>query len=72
MCEAGAVTIFEKGQAAARKFLFDKVLNDRLLVFDRGVVPIQFLIDGNSAVSGNIKSLYQFYNHLFNRLLSTL
>ena len=54
----GAVAVFKEGQAAAGEFFFDEVLDDRLLVFDRGVVPVQLFIDGDSAVTRNVKRLY--------------
>ena len=54
----GAVAVFKEGQAAAGKFFFDEILNDRLLVFDRGVVPVQLFVYGDSAVTRNVKSLY--------------
>ena len=57
----GAVTILVEGEGAAREFLFDKVLNDRLLVFDGHVVPIQIVIDRNSAVTRNVK----FFDHVW-------
>ena len=60
----GAVAVFKESQAAAGEFLFDKVLDDRLLVFDRGVVPVQFFIDGDPAVSRNIEGFYHNNNQL--------
>ena len=55
---AGAVAVFKECQAAAGKFFFDKVLDDRLLVLNRGVVPVQLFVYGDSAVTGNVKGLY--------------
>ena len=63
-----AVAVFKESQAAAGEFLFDKVLDDRLLVLNRGVVPIQFFIDGDPAVSRNVEGFYH-NNHKLSILL---
>ena len=64
----GAVAVFKEGQAAAGEFFLDEILDDRLLVFDGRVVPIQFFIDGDPAVSRNIEGFYH-NNHQLSILL---
>ena len=56
---AGAVPVLIEGESAARELVLDKVLYNGFLVFDRGVVPIQFFIHGNAAVVRNIKPFCQ-------------
>ena len=51
----GAVAVFKEGQAASGKFFFDEILNDRLLVLNRGVVAVLFFIYGNAAVACDVK-----------------
>ena len=48
---AGTVAVLEKGEAAAGKLRFYKVLDDGFLVFDGYIVPVDLVIDGNAGVA---------------------
>ena len=67
---ARAVAIFIEGQRAAGEPLLHIFLDDRLLVFDRGVVAVKLLVDRNTAVAGDVKSFYQSIHLL--RLISQI
>ena len=54
---AGAVSVLVEGEGAAGKFLLHKVLDDGLLVFDGHIVPVQFIVYGDTGVPRNIKGL---------------
>ena len=58
---AGAVPVLIEGEGTAGEFLLYKVLNDRFLVFNGYVVPVQFIVYRNTAVACNIKC----FNHGF-------
>ena len=48
---AGTIPILIKGQAASRKSAVHKIPDDSLLVFDRHIVAIQFLVHRNARVA---------------------
>ena len=48
---AGAVAVLEKGEAAAGKLRFYKVLDDGFLVLDGYIVPVDLVIDGDTGVA---------------------
>lgn len=48
---AGAVAVLEKGEAAAGKLRFYKVLDDGFLVLDGYIVPVNLVIDGDTGVA---------------------
>ena len=56
---AGAVPIFVECQGAFRESLINIILNNGFLVFNGHIVPIQFIIHGDSAVAGYVK----MFNH---------
>ena len=56
---AAPVAVFKHRERAPRKPLRDKLLNDRLLVLNRSVVPVLLLVHGDAAVPGNVESFYQ-------------
>ena len=60
---AGTISVFKEMQCAVRKALSDKISDDVFLVFNGGVVLVQFIINGNAAVSCNTKFLYQYSSH---------
>ena len=51
---AGAVAVLVEGQAGIREPLTDEVRDDGFLVFDGGVVPVQFLVHRDAAVARNV------------------
>lgn len=53
------VAVLEHRERAPRKPLRDELLNDRLLVLNRGVVPILLLVNRDPAVPGNVEAFYQ-------------
>ena len=53
---AGAVPVLVEGESAVGETLFYEVLDDGLLVFDGGVVPVLLLVYGNTAVTGDVKA----------------
>ena len=61
---AGAVPVLVESQGAVRETALDEVREDGLLVFDGGVVPVQLLVHGDAAVTGDVK----FFNHLLHPL----
>ena len=63
-CVAGAVTILKKRQRAVRKVRRYKILNDGLLVFDRHIVAVEFLIDRNAGIPRNVKAFYHSHSPL--------
>lgn len=56
---AGAVPVLVEGEGTVGELLLYKVLDDRFLVFDGGVVAVLLLVYGDTAVSGNV----EFFNH---------
>ena len=56
----GAVPVLEEGEGAVGELLPDERFNDGFLVFDGGVVPVQFFVYGDAAVAGDGK----VFNHL--------
>ena len=54
---AGAIPILIKGQRAPRKSLVYIIFDDSLLVLNGYIVPIQFVVHRNAAVTRNIKML---------------
>ena len=52
---AGAVPVLIEGEGAVGEFLFDKVLDDGLLVFDGHIIPIQLIVHRNAGITGNGK-----------------
>lgn len=56
---AGAVAVFKKRQRAAGKTGFYIVLDDGLLIFDRNVLLILFIIHGNTGIARDVKC----FNH---------
>ena len=57
---AGAVPVLEEGEGAVGELLPDERFNDGFLVFNGGVVPVQFFVYGDAAVAGDGK----VFNHL--------
>jgi len=43
-CIAGAIAVFVECQCTVRKAMFDKVGDDRFLVFDGHIIPVQFFV----------------------------
>ena len=69
---ARAVTIFEESQRAAGEFLFDKFLDHVLLVLDRGVVTILFLVDRDTTVACDIICFCQYFPPSFSYIVDNI
>ena len=69
---ARAVAVFEECQTAAGEFLPDIILNDCLLVLDGGVVAVQLLVNGDTAVARNVKFFYQFTSPALRDILDNI
>ena len=61
---AGAVAVLEKGEAAAGKLRFYKVLDDGFLVLDGDVVTVELVIDGNTGVARYVEGFGHGYSPL--------